>query len=177
MATVRIVPALEPLEEGHPRLGPTRKTAAIQDLAFEGGEEALGHRIIVRIAGGPHGRHHASFAAALAERVAGVLGESIPRHERGQPHCECKVVRMTERHNVVEHHCLIGLTIISSGSTVSVAIVTILNRGWRGSVCQEALNSSQVVVVATLYLNANPCFHMLRCCGRVAVPQGSTSKL
>ena len=42
MAMVRIVPALEPLEDGHPRLGPTRKAAAIQDLAFERGEEALG---------------------------------------------------------------------------------------------------------------------------------------
>ena len=41
-------------------------------------EEALGHGIVIRIAGGPHRGHHPGFAAALTERIA-----AVPVHGTG----------------------------------------------------------------------------------------------
>ena len=43
MATVRIVPALQPLEDRHPRLGLAAESSPVEHFALEGGEEALGH--------------------------------------------------------------------------------------------------------------------------------------
>ena len=74
---MRIVPSLEPLEDGHPRLGLALKPAPVQHFSLQRGEEALGHGIVIRIAGGPHRGHHPGFAAALTERIAGVLTAAI----------------------------------------------------------------------------------------------------
>lgn len=52
MTPVRVVPALEPLEDGHARLGVALKPAPGQHLALQRGEEALSHGIVVRITSG-----------------------------------------------------------------------------------------------------------------------------
>ena len=39
---MRIVPTLEPLEDGHPRFGLAVKPATVEHFAFERGEETLG---------------------------------------------------------------------------------------------------------------------------------------
>ncbi len=45
MPLVRVVPALDEVEDGHPGLGLGREAAAVEQLAFEGGEEALTERV------------------------------------------------------------------------------------------------------------------------------------
>src|SRR5947209_422880 len=47
MPTVRVVPALDEVEDGHPRLGLAREATAVQQLALERGEEALTEGIVV----------------------------------------------------------------------------------------------------------------------------------
>ena len=42
MATVRIVPALQPLEDRHPRFGLAAEPSPVEHFALERGEEALG---------------------------------------------------------------------------------------------------------------------------------------
>jgi len=70
---MRVVPAFEPGEDGHPRLGLALEAATIDDFTFESSEEALGHGVVIGITFGSHGRHHPGFPAALAECVTGVL--------------------------------------------------------------------------------------------------------
>ena len=73
MTTVRVVPALDELEDRHTRLGLRLETVPVNQLAFERGKEALGHRIVVAIADRPHRRPHTHQSAALAEGERGVL--------------------------------------------------------------------------------------------------------
>ena len=42
--TVRVVPALDELEDGHAGFHLAPEPPAVQELALEGGEEALAHR-------------------------------------------------------------------------------------------------------------------------------------
>ena len=74
---MRVVPALEPREDRHPRLGVTLERPAIDDFTLEGGEEALGHGVVVRIASRSHRGHDASFATSLAERIARILAALV----------------------------------------------------------------------------------------------------
>ena len=48
MATVRIVPALHPLEDRHPRFGLAAEPSPVKHFALERGEEALGHGIMLQ---------------------------------------------------------------------------------------------------------------------------------
>ena len=48
MATVRIVPALHPLEDRHPRFGLAAEPSPVEHFALERGEEALGHGIMLQ---------------------------------------------------------------------------------------------------------------------------------
>ena len=73
MAPFRIVPALDELEDGHAGLRLGLELPPIEQLALQGGEEALAHRIVVGIANRPHRRPDAGFLAAQAEGDRGVL--------------------------------------------------------------------------------------------------------
>ena len=90
MASVRVIPALEPLEDGHPRLGVALKPTSVQHLALQRGEETLGHGVVVCIASGPHRGHHPGFAAPLPKRVARVLTAAVRVVDDGlrTPLCE-----------------------------------------------------------------------------------------
>ena len=55
MATVRIVPALQSLEDRHPRFGLAAEPSPVEHFALERGEKALGHGIVIRIADGAEG--------------------------------------------------------------------------------------------------------------------------
>ena len=48
----RIVPALDVAEAGHLRFGLGGKPAAAEQLGLQGGEEALGHGVVVGVADG-----------------------------------------------------------------------------------------------------------------------------
>ena len=51
---MRVLPALDPLEHRHARLGLRLKARAVKELAFERREEALRHRVVVRAADAAH---------------------------------------------------------------------------------------------------------------------------
>ena len=46
---MKVIPALDPLEHGQPRLGLGPKAPAVEQVALEGLEEALGHGVVVSI--------------------------------------------------------------------------------------------------------------------------------
>src|SRR6516164_3782861 len=74
MATSGIVPPFDVAEDRHPGLGLRCEAAAGQQLAFQCGEEALAHGVVVGVTDGPHGWAHAGFPAAAAERQRCILG-------------------------------------------------------------------------------------------------------
>ena len=104
MAPSRIVPALDELEDGHPCFGMRPEPPALEQLAFEGREEALAHRIVVAIPDRSGGGAHAGVPASLAEGERGVLrslvamvdhavGPTLPeRHVEGIEHELCAQV-------------------------------------------------------------------------------------
>ena len=73
MPPARIVPALDELENGDARLSLRTEAAPINKLAFERGEEALAHGVVVAVANRAHGRAHAGLPAAIAKSDGRVL--------------------------------------------------------------------------------------------------------
>ena len=73
----RVVPTLDVGEEGQARLGLGLPAAPVDELAFEAGEEALGHGVVVGVADRSHGRTNAHLLAPLAEGDAGVLATLV----------------------------------------------------------------------------------------------------
>ncbi len=63
----RVVPAFGELEDGPPHLDGGLETVAVDQLALELGEEALGHGVVVALVNRAHRRAHPRLAAALAE--------------------------------------------------------------------------------------------------------------
>jgi hypothetical protein len=68
---LRLVPALEPGEDGQTRLGEGRAAALVDELAFQACDEALGHGVVVGISDAADQHTHAQFFAAYAGRSAG----------------------------------------------------------------------------------------------------------
>ena len=68
-----IVEAFDEGEHGHARLGLGPEAAAVQEFAFERGEKALRHSIVVGVANRSHGGTNARLAAAVAEGDGCVL--------------------------------------------------------------------------------------------------------
>ena len=69
MAAVWIVPAFDVLEDRHAGLSLATEYAPVNELAFEGGEEALRHRVVKAVAHRSHGGCDAHLSAAFAEGV------------------------------------------------------------------------------------------------------------
>ena len=74
---MRVVPTFDPFKHRHLRLRLALEPTTAEQLALERREEALRHRVVVRIADRSHRGHYTGFPAALAERVAGVLAATI----------------------------------------------------------------------------------------------------
>src|SRR6266536_3014282 len=70
---MRIVPALDELEDGELCLGLCPEAAAIEELALQGGEEAFSHRVVVAVAYRAARGSDVHLSAALAEGKSGVL--------------------------------------------------------------------------------------------------------
>jgi hypothetical protein len=64
-----IVPSFDELGDGRLRLGLVQEAAAVDRLAFERGEEALAHGVVVGIADRTHGRADASQRRPKAMEV------------------------------------------------------------------------------------------------------------
>jgi hypothetical protein len=74
VATCGIVEAFDELKDGHPRLAVRSEATSIDQLAFEGGEETLAHRIVVGVADRACRWTNAGLLAAIAESDRRVLG-------------------------------------------------------------------------------------------------------
>ena len=74
VATGRVVEAFDELKDGHPRLAVRSEATPIDQLAFEGREETLAHRIVVGVADRACRWTNAGFLAASAESDRRVLG-------------------------------------------------------------------------------------------------------
>ena len=64
-----IVPRFNKSEDGHARLGLRAESAPCQQLAFQRGEEALAHRVIVAIGDRAHRGADAAWYAASVRAV------------------------------------------------------------------------------------------------------------
>src|SRR6266550_4623422 len=73
----RVVPAFDEAEAGDFRLGLRGKAMAFQQLAFESGEEAFAHRVVIGVADRSHRRPHAGFLAAFAECQRRILAALV----------------------------------------------------------------------------------------------------
>jgi hypothetical protein len=77
MTLMRVIPTFDPLGHSHLGFRLSFEHTAVQQFTLKRGKEALGHRIVVRVAHGAHRGHDAGFPASLAEGVARVLGGFI----------------------------------------------------------------------------------------------------
>ena len=82
MPAVRVVPALDEVEDGHAGLSLGRETA-IQQLALEGGEKALTEGVVIGVAHAPHGRADTGLAAAKPKGDRGVLAALVGVMDHG----------------------------------------------------------------------------------------------
>ena len=73
VTTARIVEALDEGEHGAAGFRLGLEATAIKELAFEGGEEALAHGVVIGVSNRAHRGAHACLAAAMAELDRGVL--------------------------------------------------------------------------------------------------------
>ncbi len=70
---MRVIAALNELEDSRLRLGLGLEAAAVQKLAFERREEAFAHGVIEAVADRAHGGSHAGLLAARSESNGCVL--------------------------------------------------------------------------------------------------------
>src|SRR5260370_25777008 len=86
MAAMGVVPAFDELEDRHAGLALGFEAAAVEQFAFERGEETLAHCVIEAIADGAHRGPHARLAATLAEGERSVLATLVRMmNHRGGP--------------------------------------------------------------------------------------------
>lgn len=72
-----VVEPLDIVEDGRSGLSPRPEDVPIEQLAFERGEEGLGHGIVEAVAAAAEGRHHACLLAAIPEGEARILTAMI----------------------------------------------------------------------------------------------------
>src|SRR5712692_5157605 len=83
MAAMGVVPAFDELEDRHAGLALGFEAAAVEQFAFERGEETLAHCVIEAIADGAHRGPHARLAATLAEGERRVLATLVRMMNHG----------------------------------------------------------------------------------------------
>src|SRR5260221_7695857 len=77
VAAMRVVPALDEVEDRHPRLDLGLELAPVEQLAFQGGEKALAHGVVETVADRTHRGSHPGLLAAHAEGDRGVLSTLV----------------------------------------------------------------------------------------------------
>ena len=73
MSTARIVEALDELEDSNARFGLRLEATPIEQLAFERGEEALRHRVVVSVSDRSHRGANTRLPTSFAELDRGIL--------------------------------------------------------------------------------------------------------
>ena len=71
------MPALDQAETGHFGFGLAHEAVVVQQFAFERGEKAAAHGVVVSIPDRTHGWAHARFPVPLAERERGILAPLV----------------------------------------------------------------------------------------------------
>src|SRR5277367_5245609 len=74
MQSHRVIPTLDVAKAGHLRLGLRCEPATAEQLGLEGGEEALGHGIVVGVTDRPHRWSNTGLATPLAKCHRRILG-------------------------------------------------------------------------------------------------------
>lgn len=74
----RVVPALDVLEDGTAKPRPGLPRTCVDQLALDGGEEALGHGVVPALTGHADREHHAVGPGQLPVVPTGVLTNSPP---------------------------------------------------------------------------------------------------
>ena len=77
VTTIGVIPSLDELEDGSARLVMVVEVRAVEPLAFEGGEEVLGHGVVEAPPDRAYRRDHAPSPAALAEGEGGGLAPLV----------------------------------------------------------------------------------------------------
>ncbi len=77
MTASRVVEAFDEVEHGQLGHGTIGELRAVEQLAFERGEEALAHGVVVAVADRSHGRPDSGFAAAPTKLGRGVLAALV----------------------------------------------------------------------------------------------------
>jgi len=77
MKAVRVVPALDEGEDGEAGLAMGRESSSIEELAFEGCEEALAEGVVVAVAHRSHRGSDAGFCAPVPEGDGCVLAALV----------------------------------------------------------------------------------------------------
>src|SRR6202158_1070943 len=109
----RIVEALDELEDGDARFGLGLEATPIEQLAFERGEEALRHGVVVGVSDRPHRGANTRLPTSFAELDRGVLRAMIRMvdHAARPP--------LPQRHiEGVEHHLHVQGTSATMASVV-----------------------------------------------------------
>jgi hypothetical protein len=73
MMTARIVPDLDELDERYRCFGLGIELALVEKLAFESGDEAIAHRVVLGIPNRFHGRPDSCFFASVTEGYERIL--------------------------------------------------------------------------------------------------------
>jgi hypothetical protein len=73
VAALAVVEDLDEVQHGGPQRLAGWPVVAVEQLAFQGGEEALGDGVVERVTDGAHPGDQAGIGQAPAERQAGVL--------------------------------------------------------------------------------------------------------
>src|SRR5882757_5512908 len=77
MPAMRIIPALDPREDGRACFLSSVEVISMQHLAFQSREEAFVHRVVEAVSNAPHRGPHAKLLAASAESDRSVLAAMI----------------------------------------------------------------------------------------------------
>ena len=72
-----VVPPLDEVEKGVPRMLLVREGRAIDQLTFESGKEALAHRVVIAVTDRAHRRPDTRLSASPAELDRGVLATLV----------------------------------------------------------------------------------------------------
>src|SRR5216683_2304294 len=83
MTAMGVVPAFDELEDRHAGFALGFEAAAVEQFAFERGEETLAHRVVEAIADRAHRGSHARLAATLAEGERSVLATLVRMMNHG----------------------------------------------------------------------------------------------
>src|SRR5579884_2674881 len=97
VAPLAVVEHFQVVEQGQPGVRPGLETLAVEQLALQSGEEALGQRVVVAVTDRAHGGRDTGLSAALTEGdrgvltpLVGVMDDAVLGSTPPEGHFECR---------------------------------------------------------------------------------------